>query len=145
VELDGLGVDGPGYSRSWSGRECLVAEELDVVGGGLSASERRFRDVLEGLELIAVDLDLAGTIRFANPFLARLSGWPLAELVGRDWLETFGPPEMVGVRAGFLDGLARSNILARSANWIVTRDGHRRLISWTKTGLRGAAGEGIGR
>jgi PAS domain S-box-containing protein len=122
----------------------VVVHEPDVVGDELGASERRFRDVLEGLELIAVDLDLSGRIRFANPFLARLTGWTVSELVGRDWFETFDPPEAVGVRARFVDGLAREDIAAHDENWMMTRDGRRRLISWTNTVLRGSAGEVVG-
>jgi PAS domain S-box-containing protein len=142
---DRLWAGGQRYFRQCLiGGECSVIDDPGVAAGELWASERRFRDVLEGLELIAVDLDLIGTIRFANPFLARLGGWPVNELVGRDWFETFDPPEAVGVRARFLDGLGCGDILARSENWMVTRDGRRRLISWTNTVLRGSAGEVIG-
>jgi PAS domain-containing protein len=52
----------------------------------VSASERRLRDVLENVHLLAVSLDLDGRITFANQHLAEVTGWTREELVGaRGW------------------------------------------------------------
>ena len=55
----------------------------------LEAAHRRMHDVLETVELVATQLDLDGSITYANEYLVRLSGWTRDELIGRRWLEVF--------------------------------------------------------
>ena len=41
----------------------------------LKESEKRYRNVLETLDLIAVSLDSQGNITFCNDYLLNLTGW----------------------------------------------------------------------
>jgi|tagenome__1003787_1003787.scaffolds.fasta_scaffold20989596_6 PAS domain S-box-containing protein len=105
----------------------------------LGASERRWRELLEGVNLIAVSLDLEGRIQYANPFLAELTGWERDELIGRDWLETFNPEERE-----YLERMRRADVLAYEENFVTTRTGERRTIAWSNTVLRDADGSVVG-
>src|SRR5207248_8072786 len=64
----------------------------------LRSSERRLREMLENVQLVSVSIDLDGRITFCNPYHASLTGWNRDELIGRDWYETFTPPELDGLR-----------------------------------------------
>jgi PAS domain S-box-containing protein len=120
-------------------RNQTLAGELQSQLREVAASERRLSDLLEGVRLIAVSLDTAGLITYANPFLCELTGWTSEELVGRDWLEVFN-----GTEVQFLDRMANDNVLAYEENWIRTRGGEILDIAWNNTVIRDRDGRIIG-
>ena len=61
--------------------------------GALKESERRSREILEKMQLVAVTLDLQGHITFCNNFLLQLTGWKSEEILSRDWFEFFLPED----------------------------------------------------
>ena len=105
----------------------------------VTASERRLRDVLENVHLMAVSLDLEGRITFANQHLADVTGWTREELVGSTWLERFPTGDR-----HFLDRVREDRILVHDEMPLVTRSGEERSISWSNTLDRDAAGRVIG-
>ena len=105
----------------------------------LGASERRWRELLERVQLIAVSLGLQGKIEYANPFLAQLTGWERDELIGRDWLETFN-----GEEREYLERMRRADVLPYEENFIYTKSGERRVIAWSNTVQRDVDGTVVG-
>src|SRR3989442_3797351 len=65
-------------------------------------SERRFREILERVQLIAVMIDRTGLITFCNDHLLRLTGWTRAELLGRNWYDVFPHPSEAHRRDRYL-------------------------------------------
>jgi PAS domain S-box-containing protein len=65
--------------------------ELRRAEMSLAASENRFRDVLEGVQLPAVILDADGSVTFVNECFLRLVRRPEADVVERKWLEGIVP------------------------------------------------------
>jgi PAS domain S-box-containing protein len=59
----------------------------------LAESERRFREALERLKLIAFQIDREGHITFCNDYLLGMSGWDRDEVIGADWIDIFVPGE----------------------------------------------------
>jgi PAS domain S-box-containing protein len=111
----------------------------------LRESERRFRDVLETVQLVAVTLDAQGRITFCNDYLAALLGWPRQELLGRDWFETCLPAAVRDeVRGVFHRCVGAGDFPAHYTNDIVTRDGARRTVAWNNTVLRDPGGAVVG-
>jgi len=111
----------------------------------LRESERRFRDLLENIELVSMMLAPDGSITYCNDYLLRLSGWHRDELLGRNWFEIFIPPELDELKGAFFSGLLAN--LPESwhhENEILTRAGQRRLIRWNNSVLRSGTGEVIG-
>lgn len=105
-------------------------------------AERRFRDVLETIPLIAVQINTKGTVTFCNQYLAGLSGWERSEIVGRDWFDTFVPEShRQRLREVFLEKAEKTGTLpSQVENEILTRKGETRLILWSNTLLRGEMG-----
>lgn len=111
----------------------------------LRESERRFSDMLGGLELVSVMLDRDGRITYCNDYLLRLTGWSREDVIGRDWFDMFVPPSIVQeVRGVFPLLLADTPTARHREHAIVTRSGTQRLIEWNNSVLRSATGEATG-
>jgi PAS domain S-box-containing protein len=107
-------------------------------------SERRFREMLENVELIAMTLDRAGTVTFCNNHLLRLTGWNLQEVVGKDWFARFIPESSDEFKQNFLAYVNAGTVPAHYENAITTRNGGLREIVWNNTMLRDVGGNVIG-
>ncbi len=108
-------------------------------------AEQRFTQVLENVSAVAVILSSDECITYCNPYLLELTGWSDAEVRGRNWFEVFIPADQrERVRAVFAAGVYEDRLAPHFENDILTRDGRRRLISWSNTALHDAAGRVIG-
>ena len=145
-----IDVEVTSNALTFAGRPARVVMSFDVTERlraerALQESEARFREVLERIQLVAVILDTEGKIQFCNDFLLRLTGWQRDEVLGRDWFDTFLPPERRdAVRAEFLQAMQQSTLWLHRENVIRTRAGERRLISWNNTLLHDAGGGILG-
>jgi PAS domain S-box-containing protein len=110
----------------------------------LRSSERRLRELLENVTLIAVSIDLDGRITYCNPYLSELTGWGREELLGRSWYDTFTPPERVSLGETFLPAVVEERMPAHSESTIRTRTGARRIIWWNNTVIRDHDGRPVG-
>jgi len=106
-------------------------------------SERRFREMLENVDLVAISLDTNGNITFCNDYCLKLTGWKPEEVMGRNWFEFFIPPESE-IENIFFASILNGQMPVHLDNEIVTRDGKLRLISWNNTMLRDLSGAVIG-
>ena len=148
-----LHKDGSYRTLSWSasqrlGTDVIHAAASDVtrskqLEAKIAESERLFRDVLSNVDLVSATLDAGGNITFANDCLLQLTGWRLDEIVGRNWFDVF-IPSGAPVRDVLLRDIAAGSVPISSENEILTRDGGRRLISWSNVLLRDARGEPSG-
>lgn len=105
----------------------------------LFESERRFRDMMEHINMVSVMLDVWGNITFANDYLLRLTGWKSDEIVGRNWFDVFILPGAT-VRTDLFKGVDAGELPLHYENEILTRSGERRLIHWSNTILRNSKG-----
>lgn len=111
----------------------------------LGESEKRFRDLLENVELLAVMLDQNGRVTFCNAFLLNTLGWEAGDLIGESWFDRALPQEAASeLRPLYQRLLADSTTLAHHENEVLTKDGGRRLIRWSNTILHDSAGNPIG-
>lgn len=107
-------------------------------------AERLFGGMLDNLRLATVMLDRQGRITYINPYLLAMSGWERAEVIGRDWFDTFMLPEFGDIRPVFADLLANQPVTWHREDQIVTRSGERRLIRWNNSVLHSVLGEIVG-
>lgn len=99
--------------------------------------ERRFRDLLENVHLIAIMLDNEGCIKFCNPYLLQLSGWEPQAVLAGNWFNLFIPAEeREAIRLLFTAGVREERFPEHHKNAIITRGGERRMIRWHNTVLR---------
>ena len=117
---------------------------LDRKVAKRTESLRAERDLAAGIintaQAIVLVLDMRGRIVQFNPFMERLSGYRLDEVVGKDWLETFIPKrEHQRIRDILAGERMRGNI-----NPIMTKSGGERVIEWYDEELHGADGAPTG-
>ncbi len=127
------------FRRSARTRSTLLATTMEL---------QRKREFSEGLiqtaPIIILVLDREGRIVRFNEHMETLSGYKLADVEGKDWFETFLPPdERDRIRAVFGEAIGGERTRG-SVNPIMTRDGEEREIEWFDTPLHDANGEPIG-
>jgi len=128
-------VEGGKLVRIWGTTRDIT--ELKKVELSLEASERRFGEVLESIQLPAVILDPIGAITFCNECMARISNRPAGELLGKSWFELVGSPEESDTWAALISGGPGQPPSRRYFEGvIIPRDGAPRLIAWNTVRLR---------
>lgn len=111
----------------------------------LVSSEKRFRDMLENIQLIAVILDDKGNITFCNNCLLKLTGWSRDEVINRNWFEIFVPPHIRDTIKTFFDSsIASASIPSHYENPIITRQGTELNVVWDNTTMSDAYGRCVG-
>jgi diguanylate cyclase (GGDEF)-like protein/PAS domain S-box-containing protein len=97
------------------------------------------REVLGGLQLLAVMRDGSGKIDFCNEPFLRATGYALDEVRGKDWFELFVPADQREARR-----LEESDLRGIAEHSILTSIGELRHVRWTLTPLRDRDGRVIG-
>ena len=139
--VEGAGGSPAGMAGVWADitrRKKAEEESLE--------SERRFRDMLDHLELVSVILDVTGRVAYCNDYFLKLTGWGRDEVIGRDWIEHFAlPEEAVELRKNFGRMITDGGAVPRHYRVVLlTRSGERRLIQWNTSILRSPSGAVIG-
>jgi diguanylate cyclase (GGDEF)-like protein/PAS domain S-box-containing protein len=149
---DGGTVDAElsGYDIRLPGRRARMSMAVDVDAGrraeeALRESERRFREMLDTIDLVAVLLDVVGSVTFCNPYLLKITGYTKDEVVGRNFFELFLPTDRRTLAARqYASNIGRGVLAAHSEFEIVARSGERRTILWNHTVLRNPNGSILG-
>jgi diguanylate cyclase (GGDEF)-like protein/PAS domain S-box-containing protein len=140
VELTGRTLD-------FAGQPACLVTAFDVTErrraeDAMRESERRMRDILENVQLVAVLLDRDGMITYCNPFFLELVGYEEEDVIGREWLAAFVPEEdREAGRITLRDRMQLGAVAAHEETAIVTRHGDRRVVAWSNTVLRDWTGE----
>jgi PAS domain S-box-containing protein len=109
--------------------------ELRRAELSLAASERRFRDVLEGIQAPAVILDSDGRLAFCNEYSLHLLGRSRQELTDLDW--TTGVAAASETENWNPQSAANRRQATRHFEGVIaTKDGRRRTIIWDTISLR---------
>jgi diguanylate cyclase (GGDEF)-like protein/PAS domain S-box-containing protein len=140
VELTGRTLD-------FAGQPACLVTAFDVTErrraeDAMRESERRMRDILENVQLVAVLLDRDGIITYCNPFFLELVGYEEEDVIGREWLSAFVPEEdREAGRITLRDRMQLGAVAAHEETAIVTRHGDRRVVAWSNTVLRDWTGD----
>ena len=107
--------------------------------------EKRFRAVLENVDLLAVGLDRSGRIVFANHALLRVSGWKLEQIIEKNWFQLFLPAaQQAEATQSFKQVVNGERGTEPHTLELVTAAGDMRWVAWNDTLLFGVQGEIIG-
>ncbi|GEM_PF-803073 len=111
----------------------------------LAESERRFRDMLERVQLVSVILDESGTVSYCNDYFLRLTEWTREDIIGHDWFRMCLPEgEQQRTLMVFNNAMKSGRVEPHFENEIMTRSGEKRLISWNNSMISDVHGRVIG-
>jgi len=100
-----------------------------------AAADATLRDLLQGVELVGVHINRDSRIDFVNDYALKLTGWTRAEVLGRNWYDTFVPADRrEAARARYLSSVAGNPVTAlerRRESTLLTKSGETRLIRWS--------------
>lgn len=110
---------------------CILRNitERKITEDKIRESERKFRETLEKVQLISIELDREGTILFCNDYGSELTGWNKAEMLGKNWF-TLCVPQNPSARKEYKRMIADQMMADQSESEIRLRDGTLRFISW---------------
>ncbi|WP_026098919.1 PAS domain S-box protein [Kamptonema formosum] len=121
--------------------ELHQREQTEAI---LRESERRWRFLLDNVQLLVVGLDPAGAVNYVNPFFLKLTGYAESEVLGQNWFETFLPVSHRQQLQRIFSEILASNAHPYYHNLILTKWREERFIAWNNTLLRDSAGRIIG-
>jgi len=111
--------------------------DLRLAELSLAVSERRFREVLEGIELPAVMLDPGGEVTFVNESFLALVQRPREEILTLTWLNGVVPgDEFDRWKAALRPDKHGRHSPVRFEGTIIPREGPARVIAWDTIALR---------
>jgi len=99
---------------------------------------------MAGVMLVALDKDCMITL--CNLKVTEITGYSEDEIIGYNWVEKFVPPsDKTDFNDMFRDSILEKSDWAKySENYILTKDGRKRLIAWHNTILKNEKGEIVG-
>jgi PAS domain S-box-containing protein len=109
------------------------------------ANERRWRSLLEHVQLLVLQLDTAGKIKYANPYFLKLSGYQANTILEQSWFDIFIPKDQRKKMSEAFQSLILRHQHPHYQNKIILKDSEERLISWSNVPLYDLEGrvEGI--
>jgi PAS domain S-box-containing protein len=122
----------------------IELQERQQAEATIREAERRWRSLLDNVQLIVVGLDIGGNVNYVNPFFLKLTGYTNLEVLGENWFKNFltssNKPSIQVVS---------SEVLAHKyhpyyQNSILLKSGEERFIAWNNTILQDSEGTIIG-
>lgn len=119
-------------------------QERQQAEAKIREGERRWRSLLENVQLLVVGLDQWGTIEYVNPFFSEVTGYIKEELLGQNYFESYlAEPQKSTQRSDFENMfLQGTDVYCQTI--LFTKSGEERIISWNTTLLQDADGTTTG-
>ncbi len=119
--------------------------QIKAAERSIRESERRLREFLDNIKLVALIIDKQGNIIFCNQYFSQITGWKADDILGSNWFDRFLPiQESARLKSTFLEAVFSGNIPVRYQHSIIIPGGEQRLMAWTNTLVRNLQGEMIG-
>jgi PAS domain S-box-containing protein len=127
--------------KKMHGRVLSTLAELRFVEAASKESERRFREMLENVELLAVIIGRNGIVTFCNNYMLQLTGWRRDEVEGKDFFPIFVPGAFQGRKGAFLQNIEAGTVELHIERQIRTKRGDLLEVVWSNTMLRDGEGK----
>jgi PAS domain S-box-containing protein len=111
-----------------------------ALSDDVKEAERRWRALLENVELFVTEVDRDGVVTYVNPFYSRITNWTPDQVIGRS-LTGLVPEEDRLRLKGILDAGTVTDLADPTDVTFLTRDGRRRDAVWASVPLLDSAGQ----
>jgi len=111
-------------------------DELQYTTAIQQESERRFRTMLESVQLVTLIVDLKSNITFINDYALDLTGWRREEVLGKPYLDRFFPAKYrKRVNQWTMEAMQPTETIKHGFAPLQTQNGDYRYIDWNSTQL----------
>ncbi|MBU7582576.1 MAG: PAS domain S-box protein [Nostoc sp. TH1S01] len=107
-------------------------------------AERRWRSLLENVQLLVIGLDKTGKVEYVNPFFLELSGYTQEEILGKEWIANFIPQHQQDNMQKIFGETLAQELRSHYQNQIIIKSQEERIIAWNNTLLRDSQGAIVG-
>jgi len=114
------------------GNDVIRASELSKE---IEKNERRWRSLLENVQLLVVGLDTSGNVNYVNPYLLKLTGFDKQDVLGKNWFDYFLPEVSRSELKKLLYEIQEGEFYSHYRNPVITRNNEERLIEWSNVEL----------
>ncbi|MEG3910367.1 PAS domain S-box protein [Microcoleus sp. w2-18bC1] len=122
----------------------LELQERKQAEATIREAERRWRSLLDNVQLIVVGLDIRGNVNYVNPFFLQITGYTHPEVIGKNWFKELLPRSIQqSIKVVFSEVLAQKYHVYYQ-NPILKKSGEERFIAWNNTVLQDSEGNIIG-
>lgn len=97
----------------------------------LQKSERNFQKMINKVQLIVVGISTQGNINYVNPYFEQLTKYTSDELLGKEFVEIFIPPEQKAEIIKVMSSLLKGEDFFSYVNPILTKDKTILHIAWS--------------
>lgn len=122
----------------------IELQERQQAEATIREAERRWRSLLDNVQLIVVGLDRSGNVNYVNPFFLTLTGYTHPEVYGKNWFENFLPRTNQSLIPTIVSEVSIQNQHPYYRNSILTKSGEERFIAWNNTTLQDSDSNIIG-
>ncbi|MFB2877721.1 PAS domain S-box protein [Floridanema aerugineum] len=145
IEVRGEPVfDSQGQITGWVGTVMDITDRKQTEAS-LREWNRRWRSLLDQVQLMVVGLDTQGFVEYVNPFFSSITGYKESEIISQEWLKTFVVPQEWQVSKDHFVNLLEQRVqYSYYQNRIITKSGEERIIVWNNTALQDPVGNTIG-
>jgi len=93
----------------------------------------RWDSLVQNMQLLMIELDNSGQIKYLNPYAVKALGCSLEkELIGKNWFDTLTPAdEMDDRKSLFLKMMKEGNLVSNFISHIITYHEQELIVSWT--------------
>ncbi|MEJ1935949.1 PAS domain S-box protein, partial [Nostoc sp. NIES-2111] len=122
----------------------ITINQQTKIEAQLREAERRWRSLLENVQLLVIGLDKTGKVEYVNPFFLELSGYTQEEILGREWITNFIPQhQQHDMQKVFVETLEQE-LHSHHQSQIITKSQEERVIAWNNTLLQDSQGAVVG-
>ena len=122
----------------------IELQERKQAAATILEAERRWRSLLDNVQLIVVGLDKSGNVNYVNPFFLKLTGFTHPECLDNSWCKLILPRDNQQSIQTAGSEILTHNTQRHCRNYILTKSGEERFIAWNNTLLKDSVGNIIG-
>jgi chemotaxis protein methyltransferase CheR len=108
--------------------DILRSYQLDKE---LDNRERRWSAFIEKINLLVVELDVHGNIKYFNSFFGTFTGYTLDEVCGKDWFELMETDDAGGKTKTIFQDIMNGKDIPVYQNFIFTKNNDRKNVYWS--------------
>lgn len=103
----------------------------------MAIQERRWKNLLENVELLVIGISVEGIVNYANPYFYKITGYHQNDLIGKNWFLNFLPKEIGEEVLGVFNENLTNEFQPYYQNSILTKNGEERMIAWSNVLIKG--------